>query len=80
VPNIGVLPEPEAAAVVAVDELVLDAELGRRLLPHPAATKPATTTTTKPDRPVTRSIGIPPGVGEALRCVEALLLLKLSCC
>jgi hypothetical protein len=58
VPNIGVLPEPEAAAVVAVDELVLDDEFERRLLPHPAATKPATSTTTKPDRPVTRGMDI----------------------
>jgi hypothetical protein len=59
VPNITVLPEPEAAAVVAVDEPPLDDELEPRLLLHPAATRPAMSTTNKPDRPVTRRMDTP---------------------
>jgi hypothetical protein len=62
VPNISVLPEPEAAAVVAVDELELELELEfeLRLLLHPTATKPAASTTNKPDRQVMRPMDIPP--------------------
>jgi hypothetical protein len=59
VPNIGVLLEPEAAGVMAVDEVALDGEVETRLLLHPAATRPATSSTNKPDRPVTRRMDTP---------------------